>query len=121
MISENSLKQLNKLLLRKRNRLSENNREVKSLQAQREKVGKEVSKLASEIDKMRRKVDEADEVIKEATVKILGMRDRHNWIEKEERFFGAPGSNYDFSGKDLSQLASDASALAKDQVCMYLL
>ena len=100
----------------KERQLSENNKEIKLLQAQREKIMKEVNKLTSEIDKLKRKIDDVEEAKKDAIVKIMNLKAKHTWIEKEEKYFGASGSNYDFSGKDMSQLQVDEEHLAKEQV-----
>ncbi len=107
-------------LANKQNELNHMNKEVKALEATRDKSTKTAQAASLEARKIAHKLKQWETESKSIVKKVAVMLRQHPWIEREKVFFGVPESDFDFKVQDPAQSQVRLNKLKSDQVCASL-
>jgi structural maintenance of chromosome 2 len=88
--------------------------EMKSLMKLQSKLEKRLDTYATEMKKTEAKITRLESELQSLTSQQTFLMEENPWIETEKQFFGARGTDYDFSGRDLKQTMNQLKKL-RDQ------
>lgn len=80
--------------------LSSQNREISQLAQQRDQLTQTSKQRELEIMKLDHQLEKIRAEAADSTETIRRMTEDHEWISADRRFFGQPGTSYDFSAMD---------------------
>jgi structural maintenance of chromosome 2 len=88
--------------------------EMKSLMKLQHRLEKRLDTYAAEMKKTDAKINRLEGEHKAWSMQQNALVEDHPWIDTEKQFFGARGTDYDFSGRDLKQTIAQLKKL-RDQ------
>ena len=100
--------------------LNQQSKEIKALESSKDKLNKSIQSISLDCRKLTHKRDQFTKETKDAAKRLTDMVKKYPWIQTEKAYFGVPGSDYDFAGKDLKQCTDRLSHLKSAQVCCLL-
>lgn len=92
-----------KTLAEKQAELNRCSKEIKALEAAREKAAKCQQSASLEARKLTHKLKEWEKDAKDAVLTKERLVKNHPWIEREREFFGRAGSDFDFAANDIQK------------------
>jgi structural maintenance of chromosome 2 len=102
-------------LAAKQTEMNHASKEAKTLETNREKSLKAAQTASLEARKISHKLKQWESESKETGKKIAVMLRQYPWIDKEKRFFGVAGSDFDFATADVTQNQRRLTQLKNDQ------
>ena len=94
-----------------------NNKEINGLQTKRETLANEVKEKELVVKELEHKISKAVEDAQNAERTVKHMLKQFEWITVDQKFFGEPGSAYDFQATDPKEAAKRVQKLEDNKVC----
>ena len=105
-----------KALADKQAELNRCSKEIKAFQVAKEKASKASTQASLDVRQLTHKLKQWEKDSKDAVSKKDQLVKSYPWIEREREFFGRPGSDFDFEGKDVRQFMQRHRDLKLEQV-----
>lgn len=86
----------------KKAEIASKNKDIAKIIHKKEELAKANSEIELQIKELNYKVTSLETEAKECQQKIKSLRNEHDWIESERRYFGSAGGLYDFAARDPS-------------------
>lgn len=99
--------------------LNRASKEIKGLEASRDKCTKAIQAAGLEARKLTHKLKQWEKDFKDAAKAMTVLLRQHPWIEREKEFFGVPGSAFDFQAKNSAECVKRLKELKVEQVDLY--
>ena len=97
-----------------------NNKEINALQSKKETLTKEVKEKELAVQELEHKITKAVEETHNAEKTVKHMLKQYEWISVDQKFFGEPGSAYDFTATDPKDAARRVQKLQDNKVNQLL-
>lgn len=91
-------------------------KEIKHLQSNQERIQKEAQQANLDARKVQHQLKQWEKDCKDAAKVLNNLIKEHPWIQRELTYFGVPGSDYDFSGRDINQCNRRLKEIKAEQV-----
>lgn len=95
--------------------VAKNNKEINAQHAKIEKISKENKEKELGIQEMNHKMSKAAEEAKDAKHTVQAMVKKYEWISVDRKFFGEPGSAYDFNATNPKDAAKRVHKLEENK------
>ena len=115
--SKTAAKNAKEAVKEQKDKMHKNNKEINVLQSRRETLAVEVKDKELIVKELEHKISKAIEDAHNADRTVKHMLKQFEWITVDQKFFGEPGSAYDFKATDPKDAAKRVQRLEENKVC----